>query len=245
MEKIKIIVNGACGKMGREVVKAVCKESDMDLVGAVDKTCISEDIGSIAGIEKRGIVVTNDLALAIKMTKADVVVDFTVPKAVMASIKTACEHNANSVVGTTGLTKKDLEEIKSLCEKTKTSVLVAPNFALGAILMMRFSAIAANLMPNVEIIELHHDKKLDAPSGTSIKTAEMIKDNSPVKNVPIHSVRLPGLVAHQEVIFGGPGQTLSIRHDTINRECFMPGVIQAIRKIKSVNGFVYGLDKIL
>jgi len=245
MSKIKVIVNGACGKVGREVVKAVSKEPDLELAGAVDLACAGSDIGELVGIGKTGVKVTADLAKAITDTKADVIVDFTIPKTIMSSIKAAVSAKANVVVGTTGLSENDLKEISSLCEKNGVNVLVAPNFAIGAVLMMKFASEAIKHMPKAEIIELHHDQKLDAPSGTAIKTAEMMKKSSGVKDIPIHSVRLPGFVAHQEVIFGGLGQTLTIRHDTINRESFMPGVIIAVKKIKSLKGLVYGLENIL
>ena len=245
MSKIKIIVNGACGKVGKEVVKAVSKESGLELVGAVDIAGTGSDIGEITGIGKTGIKVTGDLVKAIIETKADVVVDFTIPKTIMNSIKAAVEAKACVVVGTTGISENDLKEISSLCEKNGVNVLVAPNFAIGAVLMMKFASEAIKHMPKAEIIELHHDQKLDAPSGTSIKTAEMMKKSSGVKDIPIHSVRLPGFVAHQEVIFGGLGQTLTIRHDSISRESFMPGVILAVKKIKSLKGLVYGLENIM
>jgi 4-hydroxy-tetrahydrodipicolinate reductase len=158
----------------------------------------------------------------------------------MKNVKTILENGCHAVVGTTGLTAKDLEEIKKLCAKNEVNCVVAPNFAIGAVLMMKFATEAAKYLPQAEIIELHHDKKLDAPSGTALKTAEMMG-----KKIPIHSVRLPGLVAHQEVIFGGVGQTLTIRHDTINRESFMPGVLLAIHKVKKLKGLVYGLEQLL
>lgn len=224
MSKLKVIINGAAGKMGTEVIKAISKENDLEIVAKLD--------------------INDDLAAAIKKTGADVVVDFTVPKTAMDGIRTALDNKAHAVVGTTGLTANDLKEIEALCKKNKVNALVAPNFAIGAVLMMKFSAEASKFMPKAEIIELHHDQKLDAPSGTSIKTAEMMKKASG-KDVPIHSVRLPGLVAHQEVILGGLGQTLTIRHDTISRESFMPGVIMAIKKIKELDGLVYGLENIL
>lgn len=220
MAKIKVLVNGARGKMGSETVKAVLKETDLELVGQTD-------IGT-------------DLAEAIKELKPEVIVDFTTPATVMKNVKAILENGCHAVVGTTGLSPKDLEELKTLCAKNEVNCLVAPNFAIGAVLMMKFATEAAKYMPQVEIIELHHDKKLDAPSGTALKTAEMIG-----KKVPIHSVRLPGLVAHQEVIFGGVGQTLTIRHDTINRESFMPGVLMAIHKVKKIKGLVYGLEHLL
>lgn len=220
MVKIKVIVNGAKGKMGQEVVKAVSKESDLELVGQVD--------------------LGDDLANAIRTTKADVVVDFTLPSVVMKNIRTILNNGAQAVVGTTGISEDNLKEIKSLCAKNKVNCLVAPNFAIGAVLMMRFAKEAIKHMPKAEIIEFHHESKVDKPSGTAIKTGHLMG-----KEVPIHSVRLPGLVAHQEVIFGGLGQTLTIRHDSLTRESFMPGVILAVRKIKELKGLVYGLENLL
>ncbi len=227
MAKIRVLVNGAKGKMGSETVKAVQKEADLELVGQID--------------------LGDDLAAAIKKNKAQVVVDFTQPDVAMKNVKTILGSGAHAVVGTTGLTDKNLEEIKKLCSANKVNCLVAPNFAIGAVLMMKFSAEAVKYMPNAEIIELHHDKKLDKPSGTAIKTAKLMGKDLPAgrQGVPIHSVRLPGLVAHQAVIFGGLGQTLTIRHDSLNRESFMPGVVMAIRKIKDQKGLIYGLEKIL
>jgi 4-hydroxy-tetrahydrodipicolinate reductase len=220
MVKIKVLVNGARGKMGSETVKAVLKETDLELVGQAD--------------------LGNNLAEMIKELKPEVIVDFTTPTTALKNTKMILENGCHAVIGTTGLTQDDLGEISKLCAKYKVNCVVAPNFAVGAVLMMKFAKEASHYMPQVEIIELHHDKKLDAPSGTALKTAEMIG-----KKVPIHSVRLPGLVAHQEVIFGGVGQTLTIRHDTINRESFMPGVLMAVRKVKKVKGLVYGLENLL
>jgi len=206
--------------MGLEVVKAVLKEADLELVGQTD--------------------LGDDLLRTILDKKAEVVIDFTHPKAVMDNICTILGAGVHAVVGTTGLTEDNLKDIKKLCEKNKVNCLVAPNFAIGAVLMMQFAKAAVKHLPNAEIIELHHETKVDKPSGTAIKTAQLMG-----KDVPIHSVRLPGLVAHQEVIFGGLGQTLTIRHDSISRESFMPGVIMAIRQIKSIKGLVYGLENLL
>lgn len=245
MAKIKVLVNGAKGKMGSESVAAVLKEADLDLVGQTD--------------------LGDDLAQAIVQTRTEVVVDFTHPSSVMENIKAILKNKAHAVVGTTGLTANNLSEIKKLCLKYKVNCVVAPNFAIGAVLMMKFAKEAAHYMPQVEIVELHHDQKADAPSGTAIKTAELIledrknikrktlKSIEKVKNarggkmgdIHIHSLRLQGLVAHQEVIFGGVGQTLKIRHDSISRESFMPGVVMAIRKVKKVKGLVYGLENLL
>ena len=245
MAKIKVLVNGAKGKMGSESVLAVLKEADLELVGQLD--------------------LGDDLAKAIQDTNADVVVDFTHPDSALKNTKTILQNKAHAVVGTTGLTPNNLSEIKKLCSKNKVNCIVAPNFAIGAILMMKFAKDAAPYLPEVEIIELHHDQKVDAPSGTAIKTAQLILDDrrnvkrkavksiEKVKNarggimgdIHIHSVRLQGLVAHQEVIFGGVGQTLKIRHDSISRISFMPGVVMAIRKVKKVKGLVYGLENLL
>lgn len=158
----------------------------------------------------------------------------------MGNIRTILENGAHGVIGTTGVTDENLHEIKMLCEKLKVNCLVAPNFAIGAVLMMQFAKEAVKHMPQAEIIEFHHETKADKPSGTALKTAQLMG-----KEVPIHSVRLPGLVAHQEVIFGGLGQTLTIRHDSISRESFMPGVIMAVKKIKGLKGLVYGLENLL
>jgi 4-hydroxy-tetrahydrodipicolinate reductase len=220
MANIKVLVNGAKGKMGEETVKAVQKADGLTLVGQAD-----------AG---------DDLAKKIKETGAEVVVDFTVPQSVMGNIKIILESGAHAVVGTTGTTEANLNEIKTLTEKHHVNCLVAPNFAIGAVLMMQFAQEAIKHMPHAEIIEYHHETKVDKPSGTSLKTAHLMG-----KEVPIHSVRLPGLVAHQEVIFGGLGQTLTIRHDSISRESFMPGVILAIKKIGKAKGLVHGLEHLL
>lgn len=245
MAEIRVLVNGACGKMGKEAVMAVSKESDLKFVGAVDVACEGSDSGEIAGIGKNGIIISGDLAAEIKSSEATVVVDFTVPKNVMNCIRVITENKAHAVVGTTGITEENLKEIGLLCEKNGVNVLVAPNFAIGAVLMMKFASEAVKQMPKAEIIEFHHDQKLDAPSGTALKTAEMMKKSSGIKEVPIHSVRLPGFVAHQEVIFGGLGQTLTIRHDSISRKSFMPGVVLACKKIAVAKGLVYGLEKLL
>ncbi|NQU18289.1 MAG: 4-hydroxy-tetrahydrodipicolinate reductase [Candidatus Saganbacteria bacterium] len=220
MAKIKVIVNGAKGRMGAESVKAVSKEADLELVAQTD--------------------LGDDLSEVIINTKAQVVVDFTVPKVAFLNAQKIIRAGAHAVIGTTGLTQENLKELGALCANNNVNCLVAPNFAIGAVLMMKFAKEAIKYMPNAEIIELHHDKKLDKPSGTAIKTAHIME-----KDVPIHSVRLPGLVAHQEVIFGGVGQTLTIRHDSITRESFMPGVVMAVRKVGSLKGLVYGLEKIL
>lgn len=251
--------------MGREVVKAVTAQDDMVLVGAVDKTGVGEEIGQVCGLNSLGLRIEPDLAGVLKDSGADVMVDFTTPLAVMENIKAAVENKVAGVIGTTGLTEENLEEVSEIVSRSEKGFLVAPNFAIGAVLMMRFAQEAAEYFPDVEIIELHHDRKIDAPSGTALKTAEMIasgrRAEPAVKPAPleklngargggylgtkIHSLRLPGLIAHQEVIFGSLGQTLTIRHDSLDRSSFMPGVLMAIRKLQSLKGFFYGLETLV
>lgn len=262
---IKVVVSGACGRMGREVVKAILGASTLELVGAVDTYGDAVDAGTLVGMEKTGVIVSKDLAETLKTSGAQVMVDFTRPEAVMGNLRIAISAGVAPVVGTTGLTDTDREELRTLCGKHHTNCLIAPNFAIGAILMMKFAQDAAKYMPHVEIIELHHDQKLDAPSGTALRTAELITETrqamkqghpqeeeklvgargAEMEGMHIHSVRLPGYVAHQEVIFGALGQTLVIRHDSISRESFMPGVVLACERILSIDGLIIGLENIL
>lgn len=250
---VRVIVTGAAGKMGREVLSAVGAESDMEVVAAVDPLHAGEVVD--------GLTIMPDLAAAIAASKPDVLVDFTHPSVVALNISTALEAGVHCVVGTTGLAAEVVDELASAAP-AGTCLFVAPNFAIGAVLMMRFAAEAARFMPHVEIIELHHDRKADAPSGTAMRTAQLIAEartsvpaapgreteiapgarGALVDEVSVHSVRLPGLVAHQEVLFGGLGQTLSIRHDTIDRTSFMPGVVLAVREIGKHSGLVVGLE---
>lgn len=252
---IKVLVNGALGRMGRTVLEAVKNDSELELVGAVD----------IFDGEVCGVKVETNLDAAIDLHKPDVMIDFTRPDSVFKNVMTALEKKVSPVVGTTGLSDDAKEKIRDAAEKFQTPAFIAPNFAIGAVLMMLLSKQVANYMPDVEIIELHHDKKLDAPSGTAELTAKMIsevraahkqghpneKENlehvrgADYEGIKIHSVRLPGYVAHQEVIFGGLGQTLTIRHDSTGRDSFMPGVLLACKKVRSLNGLTIGLDKLL
>lgn len=252
---IKVLVNGALGRMGRTVVAAVNADSELELVGAVD--IVAGEVG--------GMTVETNLDAALKKFSPDVMVDFTQPKVVFDNVMTALKNKVSPVVGTTGLSDEAKEKIRVLAEENHTPAFIAPNFALGAVLMMLLSRKVAKYMPDVEIIELHHDKKLDAPSGTAELTAKMIsevrqphKQGNPdeverlehvrgaeVDGIRIHSVRLPGYVAHQEVIFGGLGQTLTIRHDSMGRESFMPGVVLACKKVRGLTGLTIGLDKLL
>jgi 4-hydroxy-tetrahydrodipicolinate reductase len=190
-----------------------------------------------------------ELSEAIDVARPQVVVDFTIPAAVRDNVITCVRRRVPVVVGTTGLSAGDLAEIEQEVEANGTPVLVAPNFAMGAVLMMRFAEQAAQYLHACEIVELHHDRKLDAPSGTSrltrLKVEERWREAGLEKEVPIHSVRLPGLVAHQEVIFGGVGETLTIRHDSLSRESFMPGVLLAVKRIRGLQGLVVGLENII
>jgi 4-hydroxy-tetrahydrodipicolinate reductase len=219
----KVAVSGAAGRMGATVVNAVESADDLTLSGKVDPA--------------------TGTPLAAVLEEADVVVDFSVPAMALANVKECLAAGVHVVVGTTGF---DLDAARDAAEASTANCFVAPNFAIGAVLMMVVSQTIARHMPDAEIIELHHDKKLDAPSGTAARTAELITAAGGDVHQPIHSVRLPGLVAHQEVIFGGLGQTLSVRHDSIDRWSFMPGVLLAVRKVGELpDHFTVGLEKLL
>jgi 4-hydroxy-tetrahydrodipicolinate reductase len=258
---IRVIVTGAAGKMGREVVKAVTAENDMLVVAAVDPAAAGTPLDNGNG---ESILIQAGLGDAIANSNADVLVDFTHPTVVESNLRVALKAGVHCVVGTTGLDTRTLEALAASAPEG-TCLFVAPNFAIGAVLMMRFAAEAARYMPHVEIIELHHDRKADAPSGTALRTAGLIaatrREVPPapgreteiaegargalVDDVTIHSVRLPGLVAHQEVLFGGQGQTLSLRHDSIDRTSFMPGVVLAVREVGGHSGLVVGLEYLM
>lgn len=258
---IRVGVIGALGKMGREVCRAVQEDPDTVLVAAVDANGNGQTISEGRG----GTIRVSDELDLLSQAEADVAVDFTHPDAVMDNVRWCIRHALDAVVGTTGFTDAHLAEIARLIEEegSESNIFVAPNFALGAVLMMRFAVEAAAYFPDVEIIELHHDRKAEAPSGTSLRTAEEIgrargahglptsreliagARGAVASGIPIHSVRLPGLVAHQEVIFGGAGQTLTIRHDSTDRAGFMPGVLLAIKKIRHHPGLTVGLERLL
>lgn len=255
---IRVGVSGAAGRMGREVVAAVSGDADLVLCAAIDRVHVGEDSGALAGIATNGIIVRDDLASALTDAHCDVLVDFTQPESAADNARIAVRSGVRPVIGTSGVVPEDRLQLDSLLRGSSLGGLLVPNFALGAVLMMKFAAEAASYFPKREIIELHHDRKLDAPSGTAIRTAEMMSQNpgrapdagsaargEVVRDVHIHSVRLPGLVAHQEVLFGGPGEMLTIRHDSFDRKCFMPGVLLAIRKVFDVEGLVVGLEAVL
>ncbi|WP_240422321.1 4-hydroxy-tetrahydrodipicolinate reductase [Listeria costaricensis] len=256
---MKVAVSGYKGRMGSEVVRTVLGEKDMELVGVLDKDPTEQVIpGS-------DVPVFSDMEEMINKVQPECIVDFTIPKFAFSHTKTIIEKGVRAVVGTTGFTPEQIETLTKLAEARGVGSLIAPNFAIGAVLMMQFAEKAAKYFPNVEIIELHHDKKLDAPSGTAVKTAEMMaaarekiqqgasgeEETIPgargadYEGMRIHSVRLPGLVAHQEVIFGAEGQGLTIRHDSYDRISFMSGVALAIRETAHHQTLIYGLENIL
>lgn len=243
-ESIRVGVLGARGRMGTTVAMAVDRADDLELAAAVD---VEDNL--------------HDLLVG----GAQVVVDFTVPTAVMGNLAFVVEHGLHAVVGTTGFDEERLADVRALISGTSTNVVIAPNFGLAAVLMMRFAALAAPHFDSVEIVELHHPRKADAPSGTARRTAEMVAEaradvgpmpdatveaiagarGATIAGIPVHSVRLQGLVAHQEVLLGGPGETLTIRHDSYDRESFMPGVLLAVRSVAQRPGLTYGLEHLL
>ena len=243
---IKVGVLGARGRMGSEVVKAITEASDLELVAALD---------------------LGDSLDALVSKGAQVVVDFTTPDSVMANLEFLIGKNIHAVIGTTGFDDARIAKIKSLLASSKSGVLIAPNFAIGAVLMMEFATKAAKYFESAEIIELHHPNKVDAPSGTAARTAELMSKSrkeaglapmpdattsshdgargATVGDIPVHSVRLRGLVAHQEVLLGGIGETLSIRHDSIDRVGFMPGVLLGVRQVVTHPGLTFGLENFM
>lgn len=268
---IPVVVNGAYGKMGREVIKAIAVTEDMTLVGAIgrDPALQGQDIGEIVGCGPLEIPVTSDLEAALVMAQSEglaVMVDFSHPSTVYNSVRAAIAYGVRPVVGTTGLSQEQLRELAEFADKASIGCLIIPNFSIGIVLQQQAALQAAQYFENVEIIELHHNQKADAPSGTAIHTAHLLSELNKTYNLPqveetekligargsqtsegvrIHSVRLPGLIAHQEIIFGAPGQIYTLRHDTSDRASFMPGVLLAIRRILPLKSLVYGLDKIL
>jgi 4-hydroxy-tetrahydrodipicolinate reductase len=220
---IKVAVSGAAGRMGQAVCETVEAADDTELSGRADPA-LGTDLADVLG-------------------EADVVVDFTTPETALGNAEACLTAGVHVVVGTTGF---DLEALRAAAEASSANAFVAPNFAIGAVLLMEVAQTIAPHMPECEIIELHHDRKLDAPSGTAKRTAELISAAGGNVHDPIHSVRLPGLVAHQEVVFGGEGQTLSLRHDSIDRRSFMPGVLLAVRKVGGLSDrFTVGLERLL
>jgi 4-hydroxy-tetrahydrodipicolinate reductase len=261
---IRVGVIGARGRMGRTVCRAVAGAEDLALVAAIDRSGFGGQIGTEIGHPEIDVPVSDELDRLLE-AEVEVAVDFTHPDVVMEDVRWCIAHAIHVVVGTTGISRSGLDEIAGMLEDegSESNVVVAPNFAIGAVLMQRFAGMAARYFPAVEVIELHHDGKADAPSGTSLATARRIAETTggPVRGaghesvegvrggavdgVRIHSVRLPGLVAHQEVLFGGDGQTLTIRHDSTDLSSFMPGVLLAVRQISTRRGLTVGLEPLL
>ncbi|AFZ12643.1 dihydrodipicolinate reductase [Crinalium epipsammum PCC 9333] len=269
---IPVVVNGAAGKMGREVIKAVAQAPDLTLVGAVDKNPahLGKDVGEVAGCGEIEVPIVNDLQGALLMASQEkqlsVMVDFTHPDGVYENVRSAIAYGVRPVVGTTGLSPEKIKDLAEFADKASTGCLIIPNFSIGMVLLQQAAIQASQYFDHVEIIELHHNQKADAPSGTAIQTAQLLAEMGKSFNPPtvteteklagargsladegirIHSIRLPGLIAHQEVIFGAAGQVYTLRHDTSDRSCYMPGVLLSIRKIIQLQSLVYGLEKIL
>ncbi|MBT2690033.1 4-hydroxy-tetrahydrodipicolinate reductase [Bacillus sp. ISL-47] len=266
MDKVKVVIAGPRGRMGREAVQLVKRTDYYELAAVVDHKNGGGYLGDFDGFSEFGqIPVYSDVADCFQEIEPNVLIDLTTPEVGMHHTKTALEHGVRPVVGTTGFSKENLQELEALCHDKGIGCIIAPNFALGAVLMMKFSQMAGRYFNDVDIIELHHDQKLDAPSGTAVKTAEMIADVREQKQqghpneketIPgargasfdgmhIHSVRLPGLIAHQQVMFGSEGQTLTIRHDSYNRASFMSGVKLAVDTVLKIDTLVYGLENIM
>ncbi|MBU1108831.1 MAG: 4-hydroxy-tetrahydrodipicolinate reductase [Candidatus Riflebacteria bacterium] len=248
MKRKKIAVIGCCGKMGQVVCRYLLSHNDYELAAGIDSTRSGDDLGSVLGLGNTGILISSNLQTTLSEAKIDIAIDFTIPDAVVANTAICLQAKIPVLIGTTGINQEDQIKLDHLAQKMSTAVLIVPNFAIGAILMMEFARRAAKFMKNVEIIEMHHPQKLDKPSGTAIRTRQHIldelgiQDESVTEQVPIHSVRLPGLVAHQTVMFGDIGQTLTIRHDSLNRDSFMPGIGIALSQMHSFAGLKIGLE---
>ncbi|MGP4083037.1 4-hydroxy-tetrahydrodipicolinate reductase [Pseudalkalibacillus sp. R45] len=264
-ENIRIIIAGPRGKMGKEAVKMVNGTTHFTLAAVVDTKNAGKTLNELEDQPNLDLPVYDDFLTCINEIEADVLIDLTKPESGKKHLEAALENGIRPVIGTTGFTDEEIQKFTKLAEEKELGAVIAPNFAVGAILMMKFAQMAAKYMPDIEIIEKHHDQKLDAPSGTAVKTAQMIKEVREPKvqghpdekedmegargaeedGLRIHSVRLPGLVAHQEVLLGTTGQTLSIKHDTIDRSAFMPGVKMAVETVMKLDVLVYGLENLM
>ena len=260
MAPIRVVINGATGKMGTETVNAVCREDDLALIGAA---CRRERGPTLPLPEGNEVPLSTNLEELLQQTRPDVLVDFTNAATCMAAASLAGGYSTNLVLGASGLTDDNLQQLDALANDKNVGIIVASNFALGAVVLKRLAEQAAEFFEYVDIIEAHHEAKIDAPSGFSLALAKSIGDrkqftrNYPEKeNLPgtrggeyngvtIHSIRMPGRSAHHEVIMGAPGQTISLRHDTLGRDCYMPGVLRCIREVVKQQGLVVGLENIL
>ncbi|WP_216829226.1 4-hydroxy-tetrahydrodipicolinate reductase [Alkalihalobacterium elongatum] len=262
---IKIVIAGPRGNMGSEAVKMVTAAEHFELAAVVDSKNNGKLLKDVEGQPALNVPIYEDLSVCLAEHEPHVLIDLTAPKFGRKHMEIAFEHGVRPVVGTTGFNEQDIIDLRKIAEDKKLGAIIAPNFAIGAILMMKFAQAAAKYLPDVEIIEKHHDRKLDAPSGTAIKTAQLIQEvraskvqghpeeveelsgarGADIDGMHIHSVRLPGLVAHQEVIFGGQGQTLTLRHDSINRTSFMPGIQLSVETVMKMDTLIYGLENII
>ncbi|WLR60259.1 4-hydroxy-tetrahydrodipicolinate reductase [Guptibacillus hwajinpoensis] len=265
MQEVKIVIAGPRGNMGSEAVKLVDRTGHFTLAAVIDSKQTGQTVADIEGLPSLDAPVYTDLDKCLSEVECDVLIDLTTPEYGKKHMEIAFNHGVRPVIGTTGFSNDDVEELSKVAEQKELGAIIAPNFAIGAVLMMKFASMAAKYFDDVEIIEQHHDRKLDAPSGTAVKTAKMISEVRDAKKqghederedlegargadyegMRIHSVRLPGLVAHQEVLFGGEGQTLKIRHDSMNRASFMPGVQLAVETVLKIDQLVYGLENIM
>ena len=275
-KSIPVLVSSALGRMGSEVVNSVLNSSDCELVAAIDtnKKNNGENISQLLNLKKSEVIVSNDLEGSLCSISQDyrnekikpVLVEFTHPDSVYENTRSAIAYGISPVVGTTGLTPSQINDLAIFAQKANIGCAIIPNFSVGMVLLQQAASVAAKFYDNIELIEMHHNQKADSPSGTCIKTAEMIeeypkkynqnlvKETESLKGVRggvrdsglnIHSIRLPGLLAHQVVIMGSPGETYTIKHDTIDRKAYMPGVLQAIRKIGKFDSLIYGLEKLI
>ena len=262
---LRVVVVGAAGRMGREMLKGLTHHAGFEIVAAVDRNEVGKNCRELAGPTAPDLIVTDKLGAALDCCNAEVLIDFSHHSAAASHALSAVKRGISPVIGCTGLTESDLSELRSLVKEYNVPAMYAPNFAIGAVLMIKFAQIAAQWLPDVEIIELHHDKKEDAPSGTAMLTAQLIAEartqqptrlpqqnikaegarGGRVSDVPVHSIRLPGFIAHQEVLFGSFGEVLQIRHDSTDRGAYVQGVILAAKHVKSMDGLVIGLDKVL
>ena len=275
-EPIPVLVSGALGKMGREVINAVTNSKDCELVAAIDlnEKNNGKNISTIFDIPNKDIYLSNDLEGTLCTISQNyrnddlnpVLVDFTHPNSVYDNTRAAMAYGVCPVIGTTGLTSDQIKELSIFSEKASVGCAIVPNFSIGMVLLQQAASVAAKYYDNIELIEMHHNQKADSPSGTCIKTAEMIEEYPKTFNesivqesesmkgvrggirdsgINIHSIRLPGLLAHQVVILGSPGETYTIKHDTIDRKAYMPGVLEAIKKVRNYESLVYGLEKLI
>ena len=273
---IPVLVSGALGKMGREVVNAVTNSDDCELVGAIDLNdeCNGKSLSTYFDISDSDVFLSNDLEGSLctvsqayrDSDQKPVMVDFTHPNSVYDNTRAAMAYGVCPVIGTTGLTSEQINELSSFSEKASVGCAIIPNFSVGMVLLQQAASVAAKFYDNIELIEMHHNQKADSPSGTCLKTAEMIEEYPKKFNkllvketeslsgsrggvrasgLNIHSIRLPGLLAHQVVIMGSPGETYTIKHDTIDRKAYMPGVLESIKKIVNYETLVYGLEKLI